>query len=699
MAFLLTPQNAFAGLVLTLFALSAPSSGQEGGEKKVSLRAEPVQDLPEDSPPPLPKADPKKDLVASWKTQSEARTLTLSIPPPRGQIVDRNGTPFAQNRVVQYLALNLPQFDPPTPERIHQFAHSKIDNANRILGKNWNLPDDKLLMHYQHRRWLPLVFSIEGGMNVELTLEEQEKIKPLLSDGLFLQASYLRHYPKEGTACHIIGYVGKTRPLPVGPISDGDPIFEEQDGRLGLESSFDADLKGTPGKINVLFSPEGKQLSEEMLSRPVPGHNVVTTLDFNFQNYAESALAEHARNGGAMVIMDVATGDVLAMASNPGFNLNDFVPGISATEFEELNTNPRLPLYGRAFQGGYPPASTFKIVSALAALDSGKITAKSYFDCDSSYFIDTRYFHNHSKNGEGPMNVVTAIKRSCNTWFYQVGLLTGADPLTNMAARLGFGEKTGLPLKAESAGFLPTNAYMIQRYGHKIVGGDLANMCIGQGKVLATPIQVCQSMAAVADGKNMAQVRLVKQVQDLNDRVVQAFPVQTRKRIDLKDEIRSPVVKGMIAVVHGSSGTGSEAYVNKSIRIAGKTGTAQWKPDKEQNLAWFTGFLPADNPVYAFAVLYEGRPGENISGGKKAAPIVSEVFTKIYRNAPAEDPLLLAAKAPPKALPVGEEGEDEGGEGSPRKTKTKKAEPAEAPPPPPEENKGPKSFFRRLFGR
>jgi penicillin-binding protein 2 len=332
-------------------------------------------------------------------------------------------------------------------------------------------------------------------------------------------------------------------------------------------------------------------------------------------------------------------------------------------------------------------------------LDSGKITAKSYFDCDSSYFIDTRYFHNHSKNGEGPMNVVTAIKRSCNTWFYQVGLLTGADPLTNMAARLGFGEKTGLPLKAESAGFLPTNAYMIQRYGHKIVGGDLANMCIGQGKVLATPIQVCQSMAAVADGKNMAQVRLVKQVQDLNDRVVQAFPVQTRKRIDLKDEIRSPVVKGMIAVVHGSSGTGSEAYVNKSIRIAGKTGTAQWKPDKEQNLAWFTGFLPADNPVYAFAVLYEGRPGENISGGKKAAPIVSEVFTKIYRNAPAEDPLLLAAKAPPKALPVGEEGEDEGGEGSPRKTKTKKAEPAEAPPPPPEENKGPKSFFRRLFGR
>jgi len=689
------PAALCCAMVFSPFSL--PSHGQDVGETKVSLKAEPVVDLPADAPPKENKPDPKKELVASWKTQSQARTLTLSIPAPRGQIVDRNGIPFAQNRVVQYLALNLPQFDPPTPERILQFAQSKIANANRVLGKNWSLPDDKLLLHYQHRRWLPLVFSIEGGMNIELTADEQEKIKPLLKDGLFLQAAYLRHYPKEGTACHVIGYVGKTRPLPVGPISDGDPIFEELDGRLGLESSFDVDLKGKPGKINVLFSPEGKQLSEEMLSRPIPGHNVVTTLDFNFQNYAETALANHAVNGGAMVIMDVKTGDVLAMASNPGFNLNAFIPGISRDKYEALNTNPRLPLFARSFQAGYPPASTFKIVSALAALDSGAITAKSSFDCDSSYYIGDRYFHNWNKNGEGSMNVVTAIKRSCNTWFYQVGLETGADPLTNMAARLGFGEKTGLPLKAESAGFLPTNAYMIQRYGHKIAGGDLANMCIGQGRVLATPIQVCQSMAAVADGQNMPQVRLIKQIQDLNDRVVQAFPVQSRKRVDLKEESRTPVVKGMVAVVSGDNGTGSEAGI-KYAKVAGKTGTAQWKPDKDQNLAWFTGFLPADNPVYAFAVVYEGRPGETISGGKKAAPIVSEVFNKIYKNAPPEDPLLLASKSAPKAIPVDEEdsdgGDSDGGE------RVRKAKPAAEPaPPPPEENKGARGFFRRLFGR
>lgn len=699
--------NSFTWSVALLASLlmicAAGLTAQDGTSTKVSLKAEPVVEAaPEKTSADMAKPEPRKDLVASWKTQSNARILTLSIPAPRGQIVDRNGVPFAQNRVVQYLALNFPNFEPATPAKVLEFAHAKIANANRLLGKSWSLPDDVLLRHYQNRRWLPLVFSIEGGMNVELNQQEQDKIKPLLGNGLFLQPAYLRHYPKEDTACHIIGYAGKLRPLPVAPIQDGDPIFEELDGREGLEASFNSDLTGTPGLKSILFSPEGKQLSEEMLRRPVPGHNVVTSIDYNYQKYAENALIKHARNGGAMVVMDVRSGDVLAMASNPGYNLNDFIPGISQEKLAALNSDPRLPRFPRTFLGEYPPASTFKVIVALAGLESGAITARTYFDCNTSFSIGNTVMHNWAKEGEGSMNVVSAIKRSCNTWFYQAGLQTGAEALTRMASRMGFGEKTGLPLKGEEAGFLPTNAYMLQHYGYKISGGELANMSIGQGRVLATPIQVCQSMVAVADGLNMPQVRLVRQIQDLNDHVVKAFPIQTRRRIDLKPTARDTVVKGMIAVVSGDNGTGARGGI-KQAQVAGKTGTAQWKimkdSSKNRNLAWFTGFVPANNPVYAFCVVYEGAPGEDVSGGKKAAPIVNEVLTKIYDNASPEDPFVLAAKEAPKAKLVDDDETEEEVDDAPKAKKVKEDAPKAQPPPPAEEPKGVKGFFRKLFGR
>ncbi len=183
--------------------------------------------------------------------------------------------------------------------------------------------------------------------------------------GLMLQPAYLRVYPKHMCAGHIIGYTGKTRPLPVGPIQDGDPVFEETEGRSGLEKSFDNDLQGKPGLVNVLFAPDGTKLKEEVMRRPIPGNNVVTTLDYNFQKYAENALAKHT-TGGAMVILDVHTGDVLAMASYPLFDPNIYIPGITKEALSRLNAEKGDPLFPRAFQGEYPPASTFKIMVALA---------------------------------------------------------------------------------------------------------------------------------------------------------------------------------------------------------------------------------------------------------------------------------------------------------------------------------------------
>lgn len=660
------------------------------GVAPLVLKAEPISD----EPAAPPKVVPKPDLKATWQTQKEARTLILTIPAPRGQIVDRNGVPLAQNRVVHHLALSFPFMKDATREQILEFAHDRIAKANQILGKAWKLDDEDMVQHYHNRRWLPLVFSIEDGLNVELSTDQQDQIKPLLDKGLVLQPAYQRYYPRQDTACHIIGYAGKTRRLPTGPIQEGDPIFEELEGREGLELTFESDLRGTAGSVNVLFSPDGKRLSEETLRRPVPGRNVVTTIDYNIQKYCENALKKGARNGGAYVIMDIRTGDILAMASNPGYDLNQFIPGIHPEAYKKLLEDKKLPLFARTFRGQYPPASTFKIVTALGALNSTKVTSRTSYVCDNALLIGDRVFRNWNKNGEGPMNVITAIKRSCNTWFYQAALDAGSDSILNMAQHMGFGERTGIPLNAEATGFVPTNAWMMQHEGHKLSQGDLANISIGQGRVLATPLQVCQCMAALADGVEMKQPRLVKQVQDVSDHVVMATEVSVKRRVDLNMDDRGVVVKGMVAVVSGDNGTGSAADI-KYAQIAGKTGTAQWKPAEDRNLAWFTGFLPANNPVYAFAVVYEGSPGENVSGGRIAAPMVAEVFEKIFEKASPDDPLLLAMKDIPKAMEVDEGEREDSGEGAPRAEPVEEvapAQPAEQP------KKGLKGFFKKLFG-
>lgn len=671
--------------VTGLVCLNAPA--------QVALKAQPAEVLSAGDPSKSVKPAAPFDLDASWKTQREARSLTLQVPAPRGQIVDRNGVPYAQNRAANYLALVMPYMEGASDAKILAFANQAVDSANRILGKTWSIPNDRILSHYKQRRWLPLVFSSSNGINEEITPEMEQKLKPILGPSLVLQSAYLRHYPQNERASHVIGYTGKSRPLPLGPIADGDPIFEEMEGRADIEKTFDSDLKGQPGIVNVLFAPDGKRLAEDVRRYPVPGRNVVLSIDSSFQMFAEQALQDHARNGGAMVIMDVQTGDILAMASYPFFDLNMFIPGISADKYEALLRDPKLPLIARAFRGEYPPASTFKAATALGILDSGKVDGKTQFPCSPAMDIGNRVFHNWSENDFGSINVVNALKFSCNTWFYAAAIEAGADPVTGMCSRLGFGERTGIPI-VEAEGFLPTNSIMIQRRGTKILQGDLANIAIGQGMVLATPLQVAQAMAGIANGTYLPQPRLVKQIQDYQDNIVSAFEPKPRKTINLNPLHRETIVKGMVAVVSGDGGTGHAADI-KHAQIAGKTGTAQWRIAKDQNLAWFAGFLPAQKPMFSFAVVYEGRPGEDVSGGRKAAPIVSEVFTKIFEKTPKDDPMLLAMQNVPKNTPIGPEDEDDIPMGKPVE-EISPAQPKVQPAEQPKRTIG--GFFRKLFG-
>ena len=660
-------------------------------------------------PAPAPARPEEPGLQGSTRTQADARTLYVNVPAPRGLIVDRNGLPLAQNIIVYYPGIQFPEGPPLKPDVALAYAKQRIAVASKVLGEPWEVKDEDILKHYENRRWLPL---LNERVLREAPTEEQ---KARLLAGTVLHPAYLRTYPHGRTACHVLGSVGKVRPMPFGPLDPTDPYFPEMIGRDGLEAAYEEKLKGTAGQMNMLFDGQGHKISEEMTRQPVPGATVVTTLDLDFQQICEDVLRSNVKRG-AFVIIDVETGDVISLASWPMFDPNRFVPSIKQEEWTALLKDKDKPLIARAFQEVYPPASTFKVVTALAGLDSGKFNENSAFNCSSSMRLGNHVLRNAFKGDYGSIGLTQAMKISCNTWFARAGIAAGSANLSNMANRLGYGERTGLPIKGEAAGRVANDDWMLANYKRKILQGDLANMSIGQGALSATPLQVARAMAAIANGEFTPQVRLVRQIQDLDDKVIEAFPPVSRNDLNISKRNINAVHKGMRAVVNDGGGTGSAA-ASKYVTVCGKTGTAQWGPDR--NMAWFAGFLPANNPQYAFAAIYEGDFGESsISGGRKVAPMVKLVFDRIYKlKKDRDEPFYkrsadsLLAKNDKEGKEGDEDGEGEDGDGSegddedgdskpskPRVAAVSKPASQPAPAPAPAAEKGVRGFFKRLFG-
>lgn len=604
-------------------------------------------------------AIPRNANDGAITTRKDARTITLKIPAPRGQIVDRQGAPLAQNQVAFQAALQFPHFENADRDFVIRWARPRMDALAALLPGLSAKSDDELYDHYRHRRWLPLMLSGQLGE------AEARKLEAKLTQGLVLVPIYRRFYPHGELAAHLLGYTGSVGKLPTGPINFNEPLWEESEGRSGFEKLFNERLSGEPGMKKLLFDENGNKLLEELVKRPKPGGTLVTTLDLKWQKLAEKTLRNGCRRG-AFVVIDVASGEVLVMASRPSFDLNRFVPGISSTEFQQLEQDPAQPLFARAFQSAYPPASSYKPIVALAALNNRVVTEDSLIDSPASIQIGNTVFNNWSKNPEGPINVKRALARSCNTWFYQVGIDTGPTAFLNLSRKLGFGEKSGLPLVGETAGLVPNDDWMVKNHRRRILDGDTANLSIGQGALLASPLQVAQAMAGLANGGALPKLQLVRQVQDLRGRVLEAPLPERRNWLGVDPKAVEIVHQGMSDVVNGPGGTGRSAAL-EFTSLCGKTGTAQWGPkSKNQRLAWFAGFLPADNPRYAFAVLYEGRPGEKVSGGRMAAPMVKTFFEGIEDDikeviAPPQKALVVvdesaadpaSAEAPMKALPV-----------------------------------------------
>ncbi len=512
------------------------------------------------------------------------------------------------------------------------FARERIGHASRLLGREISIPDKNVLQHYRNRGVLPFDIALD------LSPEQVAAVRKSEPRDLTLEATYQRIYPQRSLAGHIVGYVGKSGRSADGPVQNSELLWPDVEGREGLEQTFNAQLSGKMGQLNLSFDAKGAKASEKIATPPQPGYNVITTLDLRIQRLAEQALAKGAKRG-ALVVLDPNTGDILALASWPTFDPNLFIPSISQADYARLRDDPEFPLLPRAYRASYPPGSVFKLFVGLAAFQAGKINGNNEFNCPPAYNVGRLTFRNWKKTHAGSLNFAEALTQSCNTWFYQVGIMTGSKPIIEWSRRAGFGEKTGIPLSAEDAGRIPDDEYMQRQHKRRLLDGDVANLSIGQGDILISPLQMAQGMAAIGNGGTLLQTRLVSQVQSLDSQIVNAYEVRAKEFLEIPASTMSELKEGLVGVVHAGLGTAAQARV-PGIKVAGKTGTAQWGPkNKERTAAWFAGFAPAEQPRYAFAAVYEGAVGADVHGGSQAAPLIGQVLRELFKKeepAPAE---------------------------------------------------------------
>jgi len=576
-------------------------------------------------------ARPDLSLQPSWETQKLARNYSFEIPAPRGQITDRNGVPLAQTRVAHNLAINFPSPPQFTDTEASRYIADQLRKAQEITGRIIKVDPERALKHYKERGTMPMLIAHD------LKESELDRLKRNKPPGLIATPIYLRTYPQGKLASHLIGFVGRQGGYQTGAIENNELLWPEYEGRDGLEKSFNTQLTGKHGVMHVSFDAKGAKAVDKIILPPKPGQNVVTTLDLKIQQVVERSLVA-AKRPCAMVVMDPTTGEILAMASEPAFDPNLYVPSISTEADERLKKDPFNPLYPRAFRAAYPPGSVFKVITGLAAMNEGYVDPDDEFGGEAVVTIGGIKFKNWKRSDVGPLNFVEALTQSCNTYFYKMGLKAGHRPILDYSARLGLGNKTGIPIAAEEKGNLMTTEYMMKHYNRRLMPGDIANMSIGQGDTQVTPLQMASVMCSVASGGTIFQPRLVLQVQDLDGRIAYGYDIRVRDQIDIHRDTMKALRAGLTGVVSSRAGTAGRAAV-PGFKVAGKTGTAQWGSGKKEKVAaWFVGFAPVERPQYAFAVVYEGKAGDNdVHGGTNAAPIAGRVLKEILKKEPQEE--------------------------------------------------------------
>ncbi|CAM3124672.1 peptidoglycan D,D-transpeptidase FtsI family protein [Rariglobus hedericola] len=580
----------------------------------------------------------------SERKQNQRRVL---VPGPRGNIYDRDGRPLVANRprfaVNLYLGELRKEFrteyirirkayreaddkNLPTStqmERIARFTVVKryLDQINRTLGREEKLDSDDLEKHFRQQLLLPylLVDDLEPGEYARL-IEQLPVTSPLQ-----VYASSIRDYPSGSIAAQTLGYVTANDAIEAAEDFPGAELttFKMKGtlGREGLESRFDSLLQGETGGAIYRVDPAGYRINPPLSKRqPVHGHNLRTSIDADFQTAAEKAMADTELAGAAAAI-DIRTGEVLVLASKPDYNLKDFIPRLGYAAARDITE--RGAWLNRATHGLYPPGSSFKILTAIAGLRAQTTDPEVLINCPGFYQVGGRRFPCHDGHAHGEINLATAIEKSCNVYFYKVGLDMGVEALAAEAKRHGFDKPTGIEISETRGMLIPDPAWKKERRDERWFPGDTANMAIGQGDVLVTPLQMAAFTASIARDELTTTPTLLHEENRLS---------QHSARSGLTSAQYAALVAGMEAcTVTGTSKVLQAPFMKiPGLRIAGKTGTAQKQTAKGTiNFAWFICFAPIENPQIAIAVVIEGdTPGEETAGGRYAVPIARAILKK-----------------------------------------------------------------------
>lgn len=555
----------------------------------------------------------------------ENRVNIRLIPPARGQIFDRNGSVIAENEpsyritMVREDAVNVEE----VIARLSTLIELDEDELNRALTEM-----------KRSAPFLPVTIADR------VTWEDVSRVSvnaPALP-GVTAEKGFSRRYPLGPDFAHVAGYVGPVSERDLARYEDPEPLLRIprfQIGKVGVESKEEDLLRGRAGAKRVEVNAVGRVMRELDRREGQTGANLQLTVDHKLQNYMQARLGQESASA---VVMDLTNGDLLAIASSPSYDPNKFVRGITIDDYAGLRDNNHRPLASKTVQDAYPPGSTFKMVTALAAMDAGLVAPDETVYCPGHLEVGGRKFHCWKRSGHGNMNLEQSLRESCDVYYYDLALKVGIERITAMSRRLGLGVSHDIPMSAITPGLTPTKAWKLRERGADWVIGDTVNASIGQGFVLTSPLQLAVMSARIATGRSI-EPRLIKSVDGVDT------PSRGGATLGLNENHLRQIRRAMYAVSNNRRGTAYGSRINADeYRMAGKTGTAQVSSSVVDNksVAWekrdhalFVNFAPYNNPTIAVSVVIEHGGG----GSTAAAPVARDITLQALYG---DDPPLAA---------------------------------------------------------
>ncbi|MEO0393322.1 MAG: penicillin-binding protein 2 [Pseudomonadota bacterium] len=549
------------------------------------------------------------------------------IAPLRGEITDRHGVPLASNRQAFRLVVVAEQ----TPN-----VRETLNALQGFLPIDERRIEDVLKEVGRKRAFTPVT------VRENLSWDEVSKVEVNLPDlpGIQTEVAPVRYYPIGPAFAHVTGYVGAVSEAE----QTGEPLLNLPSfkiGKNGLERAHEASLRGLAGTSQVEVNALGRVIRELARDEGEPGAEMGLTLDADLQMHTYKRLSQE--RSASAVIMDIHSGEVYALASQPGFDPNDFVHGISVPKWQGLLNDPAAPLTHKAIGGQYPPGSTFKMITVLAALEAGAITPEERITCRGHMQLGNHRFHCWKRGGHGPMDLADGLAQSCDVYYYELAMRIGIDRIADMARRFGLGMRTGIDVPGERPGLVPTTDWKFATLGERWQRGESLVASIGQGFMLTTPLQLAVMTARLANGGFAVTPTVVRRLGG------EGNPVREAPAIDVSKRHLDIVLQAMSRVTNHPRGTAYRARIREDeMAMAGKTGTAQVKRIsmadrlagvKNEDLPWkfrhhalFVGYAPLDRPRYACAVVVDHGGG----GSSTAAPIARDLLKAVQERRPAD---------------------------------------------------------------